>query len=324
MGVFHLSGLGFSPGSVTVPLTYIYLLQKAAYLKHDKKALDFFESSGEESEQFRGAPECLIFFTSREVITEKKCTATSWFDKKIENLEITKVIFKYLNKLIDQLFSENTTIKMKLKYIYYVDVNVFDYKDCFYKISITMKALHNKEVWANMIGGTNQINIAMLVAGSLFATPSVYYYVFQQNTNFLHPEIFDRFPKTLYPSDIELLLNNFQDLSIFGLASTFVIELISLFEYAQYVNKKRIEQLLDRYGYNIGNRHVPIDKAKMKRWLVQKDEAVEMSDRLKTIRDLYKKVNTEQIDNFSKWKKWGSSKKILWEQSIDDGTVTLI
>jgi len=59
MGVWHISGLGISPGALTVPTTSIYLLLKAAE-EDESRACEFFDTSGERIKKkgtLRGSPE---------------------------------------------------------------------------------------------------------------------------------------------------------------------------------------------------------------------------------------------------------------------------
>ncbi len=75
MGVYHISGLGTSPGALTMPLTAIYVLQVAQAVGFEE-AERLFEHSGElggkgSFEKVRGLPEVVIAFTSKEVIEGK-------------------------------------------------------------------------------------------------------------------------------------------------------------------------------------------------------------------------------------------------------------
>jgi len=65
MGVWHISGLGISPGALTAPTASIYLLLKASE-EGDPDARKFFETSGERDQNdghLRGFPEGFIIFT---------------------------------------------------------------------------------------------------------------------------------------------------------------------------------------------------------------------------------------------------------------------
>jgi len=63
----HVSGLAYNPGTVTVPLIYVYVLLKMAS-SGNEDARDFFASSREMGKKSKGAPEVLVIFTSAEVI----------------------------------------------------------------------------------------------------------------------------------------------------------------------------------------------------------------------------------------------------------------
>ncbi|MEM2661393.1 MAG: hypothetical protein QXS74_08755 [Nitrososphaeria archaeon] len=219
MGVWHLSGLGMRPGAVTVPLTYIYILLKAASLG-DETAKEFFDTSGEYTQEFKGASEGLILFTSKEVIEGPIGVniQDKWFGTSGESTP--KVIAKYLKKLLEELrdsrFTPFYNDNKWVKEIYLVRVQHDNFDDCYFKIGVTVRALREKEIWANMIGGANQINSAILVAGSLFAAVQRYYYIFQSDINSLHPEI--NKPDLRNPrSIIHDLSDKWQELPIFHL-----------------------------------------------------------------------------------------------------------
>ncbi len=314
LGVFHLSGLGLNPGALTVPLTYVYILLKAT-TKGNEKGTEFFALSGELSQEIKGAPEYIIVFTSKEVISDKinvrNKARDTWFNTNTEN-NMPKTIYKYLWKLWKELkddeFKEFYN-GMWIKGIYFVEVDHEDFDDCFYKIGVLMNSIRSKEVWVNMIGGTNQINIAMLVAGGLFAVPARYYYIFQYETGWLNPEINKPSMKKPEPEIIERLLDNWREIPIFHIDIGDIIKkLDELFqEREQPINIGELREKLGGYEDilpKIRGRLVYIvgDKVFKGRLLGE-------------VLNMKRKIEEEGINDFSSWKKWVSERKILWEMN---------
>ena len=188
MGVFHLAGLGLNPGAVTVPLTHVYFLLRQAK-EGDPEAIEFFAHSGEAEERLRGKPEALIIFTSREVISGGKqgdITDMLFHTRKQKNA--LETIRAYLSHLIRALeLQEDTFGKYGLRYLYAVEVKFDDFEDCYRKIYLTMKGLQDKEIHCNLIGGSNQINLSLMLAGSMTGVVGRMYYVFETDTKLMHP-----------------------------------------------------------------------------------------------------------------------------------------
>gem|GEM_PF-780138 len=256
MGVYHISGLGFRPGALTMPLTAVYILQ-VAQLYGNEKAEAFFKYSGEaigkgSYEKIRGKPEALIIFTSREVIEGRKNVIyrSNWFKlsgNKSENIE--KPIIQYLKMLVNYI-NNIFNIKFCIKYFYLVEVNHQDFEDCFEKIGVILRALERKEVWANMIGGTNQINTAMLTAGAYTAVVSRYYYLFQSDVDLMEPEWIS---KPTNENDLNLatneILKRWHELPIFNLELGNILRDISnLFVGRNSIHIKEVENILEKYG----------------------------------------------------------------------------
>lgn len=318
MSVWHLAGMGLFPGAVTVPLTYVYLALKLAS-NGEKKAKEFFELSGKLSQEINGAPEYIVVFTSEEVITGKEIWKSKnnvrdeWFNtNKKENAP--KTIAKYLSNLLNKLKDSNFKEfygKKWIKDIYFIKVNHEDFEDCYLKIGTTMCALKDKEVWVNMIGGTNQINLALLVAGSFFAVPSRYYYIFQSKNNLLHPEI-DK-PSLNHPHEFLQYLDKWHDMPIFHLEIGGIItELEEKFSSREYINIKEIEHLLEKKGYP--KQYI----AKLRDRLISiENEKVGKGPLLETVAGMIRKIEEQKVSNISDWKRWCTEKKILWRCNLD-------
>jgi len=317
MGVWHLSGLGTRPGALTMPLTYVYLLLKAAS-KGDVRARRFFESSGEKKQERKGAPQALVIFTSEEVITGKlqDDIQDKWFNTKRQS-SAPKTIARYLSNLLNKLKDEDFSgfYDGWLDYIYFLKVDHEDFEDCFYKVSITLNALRDKEIWINMVGGSNLINAALLTAGSFSAVAVRYYYAFQSNISLLHPEI-ER-PNFKNPINVvdNILDERWHELPIYHLDIGKIVEKLNqLFKYREEVNLKEVEKELKGLGYPKGY------IAKIRGRLITIDgDSVSKGYMLTHLAELQQKAKkeSERCNNFSHWRRWAVEKGILWELTLD-------
>ncbi|MEM4279996.1 MAG: hypothetical protein QXP28_06135 [Archaeoglobaceae archaeon] len=135
-------------------------------------------------EREKGMVEAVIVFTSKETIegTILNSCQSKWFgfgfNRGDRSYTLESVYMKFFNKLFDY-FEEKFGFRPKEFRMFAVEVNHQDFEDCFKKIGTTLNALKDKEIWGSIIGGSNQINIAILTAGAYKATVSRYYYVFQ-------------------------------------------------------------------------------------------------------------------------------------------------
>ncbi|MCX7994986.1 MAG: hypothetical protein N3A65_04335 [candidate division WOR-3 bacterium] len=308
MGVWHLSGLGINPGAVTVPLTYVYLFLKQSL--NDNKAKEFFRHSGETNEELPGKPEALIIFTSKAVISgEKKGDIEDRWFKTQQAKSAPETIKKYLTNLLENLENEKFNKfygKNWIKYFYCVEVNHEDFDDCFKKIAVTINALKEKEIWINMIGGTNQINTALLSSAGFTSAAVKYYYFFQSNTRLLHPDI----PKPDFNNlKLQVPPPSWHELPIFTLdMSKLYTTLQELFESRTKVHINEIKKELNRLNFP--------DQffAKIRSTLLKIDgETATKGYMLDHWINIWKDLKNEfaNLDNFSKWETWASDNKIL-------------
>ena len=308
MGVYHLSGMGLSPGAVTVPLTYVYLFLKAAS-RDNEEAKNFFATSGEREQENKGAPECLILFTSSEVIAGKEKDniriRDEWFGS---GQEFPKAMWSYFSNLWEELKDDKFRPFYDgewIKNIYFVEVSHTNFEDCFKKVGTTLRALREKELWINMIGGTNQINIALLLAGTLYAVSVHYYYIFQRQIQLLHPEI--EKPNMRDPSAfVRIALDKWHELPVFHLAHGELLNtLIARLKQGE-MNMGELIRMLEENGFT--RQYIP----KLRGQLINvKGERVlrgPMLERIEKLNEL-----ADNVENFSKWKEWAIERKILWE-----------
>jgi hypothetical protein len=196
MGVYHLMGLGLSPGAVTSPISYLAELYKDENWETEGK--DFFAHSGEEEHREEnnqlgvikkvGGIQLLILFTTKEVINgEVDCEEyiKNPYGKIGGNYEKrTDAMKKVLEPLLIQEWSKikapqigNTGI------IYWCEVELRDIKTTYERIAKVIASLakgngqQGKEIWINLTGGNNVINSALQIAASLSREVARLYYV---------------------------------------------------------------------------------------------------------------------------------------------------
>ncbi|MCP2520135.1 hypothetical protein NLD30_06795 [SCandidatus Aminicenantes bacterium Aminicenantia_JdfR_composite] len=312
MGVFHLSGLGLNPGAVTVPLTYIYYILKQCEVG-DTNSRNFFIHSGEEDEILKGKPEALIIFTSEEVILGKKqrdIKDNIFKTKKQKSAPFT--IMKFLANLIKELkFSECLYGEYGIKYLYFIKVDINRFEDCYKKIFLTMKALQNKEVECNLIGGTNQINLSLMLAGAITGVVSRLYYVFETDIQLMHPSFVNQ-------KDLKVPvppLNWFEIPPFFISIGDLIKKLESVGILYNPVNIAQIKDILD--DLNLTKQFL----AKLRgRWILIDNDKVEAGPLLKNTIKIHRMLEAESknVQNFTEFKNYFSKKGYLYK-FIEDG-----
>jgi hypothetical protein len=311
MAAYHLSGMGLSPGAVTVPLSYVYLLLKAASLGNED-AKKFFATSGEAGQSTKGGPECLILFTSKDVIGGKvNPFEDQWFQS---GGEFPKAMWRYLSNLWKALEDEGFRPFYGsdwIKHIYFVEVDHTNFEDCFEKAGTTLYALRKKELWINMIGGSNQTNLALLLAGTLLAVAVRYYYIFQSKISYLHPET--EKPDMRNPTDfVKDALRKWYELPVFHLV---LGELVSrLYERLSQdgMSEGELEKMLQEMG--LDRSWIP----KLRGRIINTDgKRVSRGPMLEMMAKLNERID-RNVDNFPKWQEWGKRRGILWEMREGD------
>ena len=311
MGVWHLSGLGLNPGAITVPLTYLYGLLKMAS-GGNKDAKDFFTSSGEINQDNTGAPEALVLFTSNGVLEGRNQhkVRDRWFNtskKKSAQLTITHYLSCLLSNLEDENFKK-FYVKEWLKYLFIIEVDHQNFKDCFFKIAITVNALKDKEIWINMVGGTNQINAALLAASGFTTIATRYYYFFQNDTELLH---LDMEKPDLKRPQLPIPITSWQELPFFTIdMSRLYEELKNLFEYREKVHINEIKGILQKLG--LSGQYL----AKMRSGLINiQNDIASKGAMLDRWIKMWTKIENEMSGeiNMSTWKDWAKDRGILTE-----------
>lgn len=321
MAVYHIAGIGTNPGVLTVPLSIVYILQAAQALGV-REAEEFFKSSGEKErdgsyERMKGMVECVIAFTSKEVIEGKeirKCNS-NWFNFSFnpenQKFNLEKVYKKFFDALFGHFEKEFPELELKKFEIFLVEVNHSDFEDCFKKIGITLNALMNKELWGNLIGGSNQINFAILTTGAYIGTVSRYYYVFQNSSNLLEPEWAEKPTRRNIYALAKNAIERWNELPIFSIDIGDVLKRIAeTFEGREKVNKREIEKLISDFG--LDNQYL----AKLRGILEFEGDLAKKGYRFEKILGIWKEIKIREISNFPKWKSWAEKEGILHEIKI--------
>jgi hypothetical protein len=317
MGVYHLSGLGVNLGALTVPISTVYILQMAQHCGV-KVAENFFAASGEaerkgSQEGIRGQVECVIAFTSKEVAEGdalRECES-KWFNLKFEKgTPLDEVCSKFFDKLFGHMKKEFRFEPRKFEFLV-IQVDHRNFEDCFRKIGPTLKALVDKELWANMIGGTNQINMAILTAGAYVASVSKYYYLFQENQKLLEPEWADKPTKNNIGNLALKAIESWYEIPIFNLdLGDLMTELKKTFEGKEKINIGELRSILD--GLNLGKEYIP----KLRGILLFENETVRKGPFFERLLKLWEELDSIRIKNYSEWKKWAKNEGVLKEVKI--------
>ncbi|MHA1631869.1 MAG: hypothetical protein ACTSXC_03550 [Candidatus Freyarchaeota archaeon] len=309
MGVWHFSGLGRSPGALTVPLTYIYLLLKAAS-KGDEDAERFFAASGEESQERKGAPEALIIFTSREIIegTVQSGEITDrWFGTG--KGPVPGVIVRYFTSLFKRLKDADFLEFYRqgwIRYIHFVSVDYQDLYDCFPKCYATMNALREKEIWINMVGGSNPINASLILSAGFVEANAKTYYVFEPDPKYIHTQM-ER-PDFSKP-DSRLLLSKLNILPFFSLDLGRLTRNLNLKFSAgrERVNINEIKSLLD----DLQLPRLYLRKLVSGGWIITEGDTASPGEMLQRWNRMLGGIS-EYPTNYNEWKDWASGEGILY------------
>jgi hypothetical protein len=190
MGVYHLMGLGRSPGAITGPLSYL----GTRYQRWNSDDQLFFSRSGEARQRATGEKtgdvQTLVLFTTREVM--------SAFDESGKPF----LSFKYVENPAGRILAEPKHPEEPMRHaldrlltkiwpaisggrsagtLFWCEVDRRDIRSTFERVARIVVALAKKEQWANLTGGNNVINFALELAATLSGNVARLYYVQAEN-----------------------------------------------------------------------------------------------------------------------------------------------
>ena len=189
MGVYHLMGLGLSPGAVTGPLTYL----AHRYRRWNDDDRRFFARSGEVAQRQRGEKvggvQAIVLFTTSEVLTGEVPAL-----EYVENApgKITKgsrqaraPLKSVLEKLLPSIWAPLAD-GHDYGEVFWCEVDRRDIRTTFDRVARVVIALaevgkQGKEMWANLTGGNNVVNFALELAATLSGAVARLYYVQAEN-----------------------------------------------------------------------------------------------------------------------------------------------
>jgi hypothetical protein len=189
MGVYHLMGLGLSPGAVTGPISYL----ADRYQRGNSEDLEFFSRSGEaeQNPDEKGDIQGIVIFTTKEVL-EGSDTQDDLYYVENRSGTVAKKPHTTLNlpmqpQLKDLLKKDWLNIcgknhKREKGDIFWCEVDLRNTELTYDRIIKVVAALDNpgkrgKEVWSNLTGGNNVINFALQLAATLSSAIARLYYV---------------------------------------------------------------------------------------------------------------------------------------------------
>ena len=172
MGITHFVGLGQSPGAVTAGLSY---------LKHE-----FGDST-----EYGKIVEKVVIFTSPEIVRGEETAFLS-----VENDYMRRNTKReWKNKSSLEIVKDFLSIEFENLELYLCEVNVKDFSKCFEAITKALLKFHSpgkvgRHIWANLTGGTNILNSALMHVVYLSGFIPVLYYTFvarRDDEKFLRP-----------------------------------------------------------------------------------------------------------------------------------------
>lgn len=183
MGVFQFMGLGRSPGAVTAAISYL----AARYERWNDADARFFATSGEfDQEGKRGDVQALVLFTTPEVIDGKQDGLCSDY---IENpvgqsrgkgqggQPVPKVLRRELVPDLKRAVGVRREVAL-----YWCEIDRTELRMTFERVARVIYAARpigrgGKEIWMNLTGGTNIVNLALQLAAALLTGPARLYYL---------------------------------------------------------------------------------------------------------------------------------------------------
>jgi hypothetical protein len=288
--------------------------------KGNEEAQRFFEASGEESQEKRGAPEALIIFTSKEIIEGKSSSRDvndNWF--RTNKGPVSRVVSNYLSKLFKALGDDAFSPFYRegwIRDIHFVAVNHQDLYDCFPKCYATMNALREKEIWINMVGGSNPINASLILSAGFVEATAKTYYVFEQDTSYLHPQIKSDFSNPV----AEPLLPKINILPFFSLDLGKLTRNLNqkFLERGEKVNRREIESILNEL--KLPQQY--LKKLVSGGWIKIEKEIATAGEMLERWNKMLGNIKEYPAD-YPTWKKWASREGILYDLQLD-GTIEKI
>jgi hypothetical protein len=195
MGVYHLMGLGRSVGVVTGPVSYL----AHRYTRWNPEDREFFGRSGEASQRERGAKvgdiQAIVLFTSPEVIKgydpelKKDCLAYDYIENLPGTTKGPECKGGKMRELLPKVLCEELQGicgGRKECELFWCQVDRRDITITYERVATVVAAVAGTgalghEIWVNLTGGNNVINLSLELAASLSGKVGRIYYVQAQD-----------------------------------------------------------------------------------------------------------------------------------------------
>ncbi|MEM4417256.1 MAG: hypothetical protein QXD32_04270, partial [Nitrososphaerota archaeon] len=308
--VLHISGLGTSPGAVTTPLTVVYLLRCAAQ-RGSAEAAGFFSGSGQaEDGVWAGAPEAIVLLSSREVVEggiRADRVVDRLFNISYRDASVPEIIWKYLSRLHRELWGGGLEAE-----IYLLATGIYDVDRVVRDAVVTVRALREKEIWVNMVAGPNTVNLSLLISSVVLGAAARYYYIFQPQTQMLHPENVT-FESLRNPGGVVGgLINLWVDIPIFQMElEPLLRRLREVYDVSPFINRAELKRICDEYNVGL---------EKLKRLISFDGDRTSPSPLFRSYLGILKHLE-DAPRNFSEWREWGRRERILYMLDRETGRV---
>jgi len=195
MGVYHFMGLGRSVGPVTAAVSYL----AARYRRYDATDAEFFALSGErEQAGKRGDAQALVLFTTPEVRQAQKdglCLdyVCNPLGPKVGPSHSNDPMPRALQTLLRADLAALAGGRREFD-VYWCDVDRSDLGTTFERVARVLFAAKppdklGKEVWVNLTGGSNVVNMALQLATALSGAPARLYYLQADDIRLARPAL---------------------------------------------------------------------------------------------------------------------------------------
>lgn len=181
MGITHFCGLGTSPGAVTAGLSY---------LKHERM----------DSPEYGKIVERVVIFTSAEIVNGNvKANPNIIYNDYMKEQATTKKRTSCKENSLD-IVAEYLYKEIGDGEYFVCDLDVNNLAECFETVSKALLRFHRpgdvgKHIWANITGGSNVLNAAIMQTAYLSGLIPYLYYTFVANradNKYLQPFSHDR------------------------------------------------------------------------------------------------------------------------------------
>jgi hypothetical protein len=191
MGVYHLMGLGRSPGAVTAAISYL----ADRYERWHPVDTAFFVTSGEFAQEGkRGDIQALLLFTTPEVMKGREdALCSDYIDNRAGQTrgkgQRGEAMIKVLKRVLPDELKRAAGGRNEVA-LYWCEIDQADSQATFERVARVMHATKppgdvGKEMWINLTGGNNVVNLALQLAAALLGNPARLYYLLSEETKCL-------------------------------------------------------------------------------------------------------------------------------------------